>query len=193
MNILRSGISRTRGGRLPGIKRPPGPSHPRSCVQNGKKLFEPFDMGAPRRGGYEHAVGDGSRKSCVDIFRAGGFDFGFHRRIGVDFPPFDNTGGGQKLRSVTNCRNRFSGLGKGADQFQHPAVQAQMLGRTAAGQHKSVESVRAESVASRNGNSTTLIGACSTAVAVSTDSASIKMERDFILRPSRPEAVPDRF
>ncbi len=100
-------------------------------------------MGGPGGAGDEVAVGDGVGDVEGDEDGAGEFDLGGAGGVGVDALARDDAGGGQKLRAVAESGDGLVGFGEVADDLEDARVEAQVLGRAAAGDDEAARSPEA--------------------------------------------------
>ena len=90
-------------------------------------------MGRPRGSGNEVAVGNSLVHRDIGIGGASQLDLGRAGRVAGDGLAAYDLGGGQQLGAVAHRRDRLSGSGKLLDDGDHARIEAQVLGRAAAG------------------------------------------------------------
>lgn len=104
---------------------------------------DPGRVSWPGRGGDEVSV-DMSRCEVgigIDVGCTSQLDLRSNRRIATAFSPVEHPGSRQDLRTMANRRDRFAVAIEGLDDFNHPLIEAQVLGSPASWDHQPVEAI----------------------------------------------------
>jgi len=102
--------------------------------------------GGPGGTGDEVAVDDGFGHRAANVFAAGESYVGAGGGVGAAFFSFEDSGGGENLRSVADGGDGFIGLREMVDDFDDSGVDAEIFGRAASGNHESVVVFRFDAI-----------------------------------------------
>jgi len=102
--------------------------------------------GGPGGTGDEVAVDDGFGHRAANVFAAGESYVGAGGGVGAAFFSFEDSGGGENLRSVADGGDGFIGLREMVDDFDDSGVDAEIFWRAASGNHESVVVFRFDAI-----------------------------------------------